>query len=121
MKYEKPYVSGKVYQRLVDTVSLFELPFVRHDRLGWLTFSPANLGTALNIAIDLKLPKLYSNPDKLQEIITSSPIQIKLLENESDSLYTLCNQSTMGYSEFDLAKQFYELVQAIIECENSLE
>lgn len=89
--------------------------------MGWLTFSPSNLGAALRFTIELKLPKLQSNPDKFQEIITSSPIQIKLSEGEAESTYTLFNQSTMGYSEFDLAKQFYEVVQAIIECESSLE
>ncbi len=114
-------VTGKVYQRLVDTVSLFELPFVRHDRLGWLTFSPANLGTALTIAIDLKLPKLHSDPDKLQEIIKSAPIQLKLSDSDAECTYTLSNASTMGHNEFDLAKQFYDVVQMIIESENSAE
>lgn len=113
--------TGKIYKRLVDTVNLFELPFARHDRLGWLTFSPANLGTALNITIDMQLPKLHSNPDKLHEIIKNSSIQIKLSESEADTTYTLSNQSTMGHSEFDLAKQFYGVVQAIIECECSVE
>lgn len=71
--------------------------------------------------IELNLPKLHLNPDKLQEIASSSPVQMKLSESEADNTYTVCNQSTMGYSEFDLAKQFYDVVQAIIECESSLE
>ncbi|XP_037039589.1 arginine kinase Lit v 2-like isoform X1 [Bradysia coprophila] len=113
---------GKIYQRLVDTVTLFELPLIRHDRLGWLTFCPSNLGTSLNIAVELKLPKLHSNPDKLQEIITSSPIQLKITDSGADSTYTLTNQTTLTEcSEFELAKQFYDVVQAIIEFETSAE
>ncbi|KAJ6635021.1 Arginine kinase [Pseudolycoriella hygida] len=112
---------GKIYQRLVDAVNIFEVSFVRHERLGWLTFCPSNLGTALNISVDLKLPKLHSHPDKLQEIIKSSSIQLKLSDNEVEDTYTLNNQCTMGHSEFDLAKQFYDVVQTIIESESSVE
>lgn len=109
-----------MYQRLVDAIGLIELSFNRHERLGWLTFSPSNLGTALRIAIDLNLPKLHSDPEKLQEIVKGSPIQITLTE-ASENTYTLSNQSTMGHTEFDLAKQFYDVVQAIIECESGVE
>lgn len=121
--FQDPFLPiGKIYQRLVDTVALFELPFVRHDRLGWLTFSPSNLGTSLNIAVELRLPKLHSNPDKLQEIIQGSAIQLKLADTGEENTYTLTNQATLTEcSEFELAQQFYGIVQAIIEFETSAE
>lgn len=89
--------------------------------MGWLTFSPSNLGTALSISVDLKLSKLYSDADKLQDIIKASPIQVKLSESGADGTYTLYNQSTMGFSEFDLTKHFYDIIRALIDCESSVE
>lgn len=112
--------TGKTYQRLIDTVNKFELSFARHDRLGWLTFSPTNLGTALKMAVELKLSKLHSNADKLEELVKAhSTLEVKQSDSGAENTYTVYNQSTMGFSEFDLVKQLYDGIRDIIEYERN--
>lgn len=63
---------GQIYSRLVNAVNEIEkrLPFSHHDRLGFLTFCPTNLGTTIRASVHIKVrsttnkqnPIEYNNP-----------------------------------------------------------
>ncbi|XP_024876075.1 LOW QUALITY PROTEIN: arginine kinase-like [Temnothorax curvispinosus] len=61
---------GRVYERLVKVVQEIEkkLEFLRHRRLGFLTFCPANLGTAIRASVHVRLPKLSADYQRFDEI-----------------------------------------------------
>lgn len=40
-----------------------KLTFAHHDKLGYLTFCPTNLGTTLRASVHIKIPKLSATPD----------------------------------------------------------
>lgn len=40
-----------------------KLTFAHHDKLGYLTFCPTNLGTTLRASVHIKIPKLSAQPD----------------------------------------------------------
>ena len=52
-----------VYERLVKVVQEIEkkLEFLRHRRLGFLTFYSTNLGTAIQIFVHVRLPKFCAD------------------------------------------------------------
>lgn len=73
----------QVYKRLVTAVNDVEkrLPFSHHDRLGFLTFCPTNLGTTIRASVHIQLPKLAADKAKLEEVAGKYNLQviIKLL------------------------------------------
>merc|ERR1711970_1041856 len=54
---------GEVYRRLVSGVEKIEkkIPFSHHNRLGFLTFCPTNLGTTIRASVHIKVPKLAAD------------------------------------------------------------
>jgi protein-arginine kinase len=56
---------GQVLERLSRAIELIEgkLKFKRDERLGWLTFCPTNLGTAIHASTRIMLPKISSKPN----------------------------------------------------------
>lgn len=59
-----------VYERLVKVVQEIEkkLEFLWHWRLGFLTFYPTNLGTAIRASVHVRLPKLSADYQRFEEI-----------------------------------------------------
>lgn len=57
-------------QRLVKVVQEIEekLEFLRHRRLGFLTFCPTNLGTAIRASVHVHPPKLSVDYQQFKEI-----------------------------------------------------
>lgn len=68
----------QVYTRLVTAVNDVEkrLPFSHHDRLGFLTFCPTNLGTTIRASVHIQLPKLAADKAKLEEIAGKYNLQV---------------------------------------------
>merc|ERR1711970_1506268 len=59
---------GEVYRRWVSAVNSIEklVKFSHHDRLGFLTFCPTNLGTTVRASVHIKVPKLAKDYSKLE-------------------------------------------------------
>jgi creatine kinase len=70
---------GQVYRRMVAAVKEIEkrLPFSHHNRLGFLTFCPTNLGTTIRASVHIKLPKLASDKKKLEEVAGKYNLQVR--------------------------------------------
>nr|KAG5704961.1 hypothetical protein BaRGS_022803 [Batillaria attramentaria] len=56
---------AEVYLRLVNAIKTMEkkLSFAKRQGLGYLTFCPSNLGTALRASVHVKIPNLAATPD----------------------------------------------------------
>ena len=55
----------QVYSRLIASVEAMsaDASFSRDDRLGWKTFCPSNLGTAIRVTVRVMLPKTSARVD----------------------------------------------------------
>lgn len=74
----------QVYKRLVTAVNDVEkrLPFSHHNRLGFLTFCPTNLGTTIRASVHIQLPKLAADKAKLEEIAGKYNLQVIAFLND---------------------------------------
>lgn len=58
------------------------LPFSHHNRLGFLTFCPTNLGTTIRASVHIQLPKLAADKAKLEEIAGKYNLQVIIILND---------------------------------------
>lgn len=118
---------GMVYQRLITGVETISenLKFVRHTRLGYLTFCPSNLGTTIRASVLIKLPLLGADCTKLSETATKFNLQVRGSSGENteamDYLYDISNKRRLGLSEFDAVKEMTMGVEELIRLEQELE
>lgn len=97
-----------------------ELEFISHGKFGWLTMCPANIGTALNCHVRMKLNK---PTDYLKEIgeqyhlVLTDVSGVECAENEC--IIDVSNERVFGLSEFDCMKTVYYGVKEIIRRNSS--
>ena len=67
-----------VYARLVNAINEIEkrIPFSHHDKYGFLTFCPTNLGTTIRASVHIALPKLAADLAKLEETAGKFNLQV---------------------------------------------
>jgi creatine kinase len=117
---------GQVYARLVKAVNDIEkrIPFSHHDRLGFLTFCPTNLGTTIRASVHIKVPKLAANLAKLEEIAGKYNLQVRGTRGEhteaEGGIYDISNKRRMGLTEFQAVKEMYDGIAELIKIEKSL-
>lgn len=111
---------AKLYEQMVICGKSFDeyLPCARHPKYGWLTASPALLGTSLEIIARVRLAKLPQNIQKFNEILSKS--NLKLVDQVSMSKHIFCevrNTNCLGFSEFDTMAAFVAGINDIISAE----
>ena len=75
---------GRVFQLLIDGIEHMDslMSFTSDERLGWLTFCPTNLGTAIRASVHIKLPLLArGGMEALQEVADQWQLQVFLANN----------------------------------------
>lgn len=118
---------GMVYQRLINGVeSISEnIKFVRHSRLGYITFCPSNLGTTIRASVLIRLPQLGADCTKLQETAAKFNLQVRGSKGEnseaSDWVYDISNKRRIGLGEFDAVKEMISGIEEIIRLEQEME
>ncbi|XP_045775882.1 arginine kinase isoform X2 [Maniola jurtina] len=116
----------QVYKRLVNAVNDIEkrIPFSHHDRLGFLTFCPTNLGTTVRASVHIKLPKLAADKAKLEEVASKYHLQVRGTRGEhteaEGGVYDISNKRRMGLTEYDAVKEMYDGIAELIKIEKSL-
>lgn len=114
---------GEVYKRFVNAVTQLgqKLKFMRTERFGYLTFCPTNLGTTMRASVHVKLEKLSKDMQKMNELADKYHLQIRGTTGEHTeavgSVYDVSNKRRLGLSEFDVIKEMYDGVSALIEHE----
>jgi protein arginine kinase len=94
-----------------------------HERMGYLTACPTNLGTGMRVSVMLHLPALVITQqiEKVFRSLQKMGLAVRGLYGEGSQamgdFYQISNQVTLGRSEIDLVKQVGEVIPVIIDYE----
>lgn len=118
----------KPYRRLrsIDEALINELDIAFDEELGFITASPANLGSAMRASVMLFLPAL-ERAGKMDELFArarASGHTIRGLYGEGStsgaSLYQISNQNSLGKSEEEIIDEVSQMVYDICNEEKDL-
>lgn len=115
---------GRVYQRMIGGMQVLgeNIKFVRHQRLGFLTFCPTNVGTALRASVHIRLPLLGADCTKLQEVAAKYNLESVVCNTITQEWkYELSNKRRIGLTEIEAVKELHEGVIEIIKAEKAME
>ena len=99
------------------------LDFAFHDRWGYLTACPTNVGTGLRVSVMLHLPALVQTRqiDRVFRSLQKINLAVRGLFGEGSQamgdFYQISNQLTLGKSEEALIEQVGEVVPVLIDYE----
>ena len=122
-----------VFTCLSDAVRQLELSLLERGydfcvdpKLGFLTSSPVNVGTALRASMSVKLVRLgREHPDLFQEILRRLHLEAKSDYAETDQRYTgifdIANAERLGRTEVQWINIMIQGVSKLIELEKKLE
>jgi len=96
------------------------MSFTSDERLGWLTFCPTNLGTAIRASVHIKLPLLArGGMDALQEVADQWQLQVRGSAGEHSEAeggkYDISNRERMGLTEAEAVGKMWSGVKAMIQ------
>jgi protein arginine kinase len=104
----------------IDNLVETQLSYAFHERLGYLTACPTNVGTGMRVSVMLHLPALVLTRqlDKVFRALQKISVAVRGLYGEGTQamgdFYQISNQVTLGRSEADLVKQVGDVVPTII-------
>lgn len=110
----------EVMGRLVKAITEMEkkLEFVRHDKFGYLTFCPTNIGTGLRASVHVKVPKV-ADAGKLKEICEKFNLQPRGVNGEHTEsvggIYDISNKIRIGRTEAQLINDMWNGVKALLD------
>ena len=99
------------------------LPYSYHEKYGFLTACPTNVGTGLKISTLVHIPALQmtGNQNKMLNIINNLGMNVRGLYGEGTKaegdVYQVSNNQTLGITEKEIAKNLNLLAQKIIDQE----
>jgi protein arginine kinase len=107
----------------IDDLIEAKVTYAFHDRLGYLTACPTNVGTGMRVSVMLHLPALVMTRqiDKVFRSLQKISLAVRGLYGEGSQamgdFYQISNQITLGRSEEELINQVAEVVPVMIEYE----
>lgn len=107
----------------IDNLLEEQVTYAFHERLGYLTACPTNVGTGMRVSVMLHLPALVLTRqiDKVFRSLQKISLAVRGLYGEGTQamgdFYQISNQVTLGRSEAELLKQVRDVVPIIIEYE----
>ena len=107
----------------MDTWLDQRVAFAFHEKLGYLTACPTNVGTGLRVSVMLHLPALVITQqiEKVFRSLQKMGLAVRGLYGEGSQamgdFYQISNQVTLGKSEEELVKQVGEVIPVIIDYE----
>jgi arginine kinase len=114
----------QVYKRLVTGIQLLEksLKFVFHEKFGYLTFCPTNIGTGLRASVHVRLPKLAAS-GKLKPMCESLNLQVRGVNGENTKseggVFDISNKVRVGKTEFELVNSMCVGIKKLLDEEFS--
>lgn len=114
-----------VWQRIdrIDDLVEKRVTYAFHDKLGYLTACPTNVGTGMRVSVMLHLPALVLTQqiEKVFRSLQKINLAVRGLYGEGSQamgdFYQISNQITLGRSEPELIKQVGDIVPVIIDYE----
>lgn len=107
----------------IDDLLEKKIPYAFHDRLGYLTACPTNVGTGMRVSVMLHLPALVMTRqiEKVFRSLQKISLAVRGLYGEGSQamgdFYQISNQITLGRDEHELIGQVKEVVPAMIDYE----
>jgi len=107
----------------IDNLIEDQVTYAFHDRLGYLTACPTNVGTGMRVSVMLHLPALVITRqiDKVFRSLQKISLAVRGLYGEGSQamgdFYQISNQITLGRSEEELIRQVGDIVPVIIDYE----
>lgn len=107
----------------IDDVIEEKVSYAFHDRLGYLTACPTNVGTGMRVSVMLHLPALVITRqiDKVFRSLQKISLAVRGLYGEGSQamgdFYQISNQITLGRTEAELIRQVSDIVPVIIDYE----
>jgi protein arginine kinase len=107
----------------IDDLIESRVTYAFHERLGYLTACPTNVGTGMRVSVMLHLPALVITRqiDKVFRSLQKISLAVRGLYGEGSQamgdFYQISNQITLGRSEEELIKQVGDIVPVIIDYE----
>ena len=97
-----------------------KLEFVKHDKFGYLTFCPTNIGTGLRASVHVKVPKVSEN-GQLKALCADNNLQPRGVHGEHTEsvggVYDISNKIRIGKTEWELIKEMWTGVEKILDKE----
>jgi len=100
-----------------------KVTYAFHEKLGYLTACPTNVGTGMRVSVMLHLPALVLTRqiEKVFRSLQKISLAVRGLYGEGSQamgdFYQISNQVTLGRSEADLIKQVHDIVPVIVDYE----
>jgi len=107
----------------IDDIIESRVNYAYHERLGYLTACPTNVGTGMRVSVMLHLPALVMTQqiDKVFRGLQKISLTVRGLYGEGSQatgdFYQISNQITLGRTEEDLMGQVGDVVPVLIEYE----
>ncbi len=107
----------------IDDLIEEKVTYAFHDRLGYLTACPTNVGTGMRVSVMLHLPALVITRqiDKVFRSLQKISLAVRGLYGEGSQamgdFYQISNQVTLGRTESELIRQVSDIVPVIIDYE----
>ncbi len=107
----------------IDDLIEERVAYAYHDRLGYLTACPTNVGTGLRVSVMLHLPALVITRqiDKVFRSLQKINLAVRGLYGEGSQamgdFYQISNQITLGRTEAELIRQVGDIVPVIVDYE----
>ena len=105
---------SKIYGRIICATNKINqsLEFQQHQRLGYLNFSPMNIGTALQVNVRVKLLHI----EKLNQLVElGKKLDIHLDHTSNKNIFNLSNIVRLGRTEFHIIRIMWDGIRQIIE------
>ena len=108
--------------RIDDMIEQY-VTYAFHERKGYLTACPTNVGTGMRVSVMLHLPALVMTRqiDKVFRSLQKISLAVRGLYGEGSQamgdFYQISNQITLGRSETSLIEQIQDVVPMLIEYE----
>ena len=119
---EKAYETADKIDTLLDNA----LGFAFHDKLGYLTQCPTNIGTGLRASVMLHLPALQSGKvvERLKDNLSKIGLTLRGTFGEGTQaqggMYQLSNQVTLGISEENAIDNLRSVALQVIDNERTM-
>ena len=107
----------------IDDLVSTKVVYAFHERLGYLTACPTNVGTGMRVSVMLHLPALVITRqiDKVFRSLSKINLAVRGLYGEGSQamgdFYQISNQITLGCSEQELIEKVGDVVPVLIEYE----
>jgi protein arginine kinase len=116
---------GSVWEQInrIDDLIEEKVTYAFHDKLGYLTACPTNVGTGMRVSVMLHLPALVITRqiDKVFRSLQKISLTVRGLYGEGSQamgdFYQISNQVTLGRTEAELIRQVSDIVPVIVDYE----